>query len=122
MLLSRSVSKVGSADVAPVAESTARPDALSTDKAPTSATRQAAGAEAALGGRSPGPFLAGAAPLRSVARYVRFGRTARRTMGRTGVVLFHWRRSTTSNPASSNIPTVPLYAAAAEIRPLVSAG
>lgn len=31
-------------------------------------------------------------------------------MGRTGIVAFHWRRSTTVNPARSNIDSAPRYA------------
>jgi hypothetical protein len=31
----------------------------------------------------------------------------RRTIGRTGVVAFHWRRSTTVKPARSNMDSVP---------------
>lgn len=40
-----------------------------------------------------------------------------RTIGRTGVEAFHWRRSTTENPARSNMPSVPWNAFAAGTRP-----
>ena len=39
-----------------------------------------------------------------------------RTIGRTGLVAFHWRRSTTVKPARSNIVSVPWKAFADGMR------